>query len=130
MTPNLLKGKISNRSPARLFEVEREIGRLLQRTQDTYRAWYLLWNTLYLPQLLLRPKWHHSSENIREDDIVLFKLKESSISVEWVLGKVDQVKMGRDGVVRECVILYKSVGETDRMILVERPVRANKTLQY
>ena len=123
LTPNLLKGKISNRSPAGLFEVEREIGKLLERTQDTYRAWYSLWNTIYLPQLLLRSKWHQSSDNLREDDIVLFKLKESSISVEWVLGKVDQVKMGRDGVVRECVILYKSVGETDRMILVERPVR-------
>ena len=85
--------------------------------------WYALWNTVYLPQLLLRPKWHQSSEAISEDDLVLFKKTESGISTEWVLGKVEQVKTGRDGQVRECVILYKSTGETDRMIIVERPVR-------
>ena len=57
------------------------------------------------------------------DDVVLFKKTESAISVEWVLGKVEQVRRGRDGRVRECQILYKSTGESDRMIMVERPVR-------
>ena len=41
--------------------------------------------------------------------------------LEWVLGKVRQVRESRDGLVRECVIIYKSTGETDSMITVERP---------
>ena len=123
LTPNLLKGKVSDRSPAGIYEVERDIGKLLDKTQALFRTWYSLWNTTYLPQLLLRPKWHVDVGQILEDDFVLFKLRESGIGVKWVLGKVEQVRKGRDGRVRECLILYKSIGETDRMILVERPVR-------
>ena len=123
LTPNLLRGKLSSRSPKGLFEVERDIGKLLERTQNLYKAWYSIWNTIYLPQLILRPKWHESSEDLQVDHLVLFKKTESAISVEWVLGKVEQVRRGKDGRVRECQILYKSTGESDRMILVERPVR-------
>ena len=60
---------------------------------------------------------------IAEDDIVMFKLRESEMSAVWVLGKVEQIKRGRDGHARECLILYKSIGTTDRMLTVERPVR-------
>ena len=43
--------------------------------------------------------------------------------MEWVLGKVEQVRRGQDGQARECVIVYKSTGETDRIITVERQAR-------
>ena len=124
LTPNLLRGKVSSRSPMGLFEVISDTGKMMEKVYKLFRAWYRLWNTIYLPQILKRQKWHSSSEEfVMEDDIVLFKKTESELSTEWVLGKVEQVRESRDGLVRECVILYKSTGETDRMITVERPSR-------
>ena len=124
LTPNLLRGKVSSRSPMGLFEVISDTGKMMEKVYKLFRAWYRLWNTIYLPQILKRQKWHSSSEEfVMEDDIVLFKKTESELSTEWVLGKVEQVRDSRDGLVRECVILYKSTGETDRMITVERPSR-------
>ena len=83
-----------------------------------------MWNNIYVPQILSRKKWFdNSEEQITQDDIVLFKLKESSFATNWVLGKIESVRVGRDGVTRECTILYKSVGETDGMLIVERSTR-------
>ena len=124
LTPNLLRGKVSSRSPNGLFDVVSDTGKIMQKVNALFRAWYQVWNTIYLPQILKRQKWHKSSEEvIMEDDIVLFKKTESELSTEWVLGKVEQVRPSRDGLVRECIILYKSTGETDRMITVDRPAR-------
>ena len=123
LTPNLLRGKVSTRSPVGLFEVTNDVNRMMDKVYRLFKAWYQLWNTLYLPQILTRQKWFENSESLLEDDIVLFKLRESEMSTDWVLGKVELVRKGRDGLVRECVILYKSIGVTDRMLTVERPVR-------
>ena len=124
LTPNLLKGKFTNRAPVGLFEVTRDIDRLLEKIQTTFKGWYQIWNTLYLPQILSRQKWFsNSEETLTEDDIVLFKLKESEIAVQWVLGKVDSIRISRDGLTRDCIIIYKSIGETDSMLTVQRPTR-------
>ena len=124
LTPNLLKGKFTNRAPAGLFEVTRDVSRLLDKIQATFKGWHQIWNTIYLPQILSRKKWFSNSEEVLAvDDLVLFKLKQSEMSVQWVLGKVDSVRESRDGLTRDCVIVYKSVGETDTMLTVERPSR-------
>ena len=39
--------------------------------------------------------------------IVYFKLTESQINSNWLLGKVESVKVGKDGYVREATIAYK-----------------------
>ena len=124
LTPNLLKGKFTNRAPVGLFEVTRDIDRLLEKIQTTFKGWYQIWNTLYLPQILSRQKWFsNSEETLTEDDIVLFKLKESEIAVHWVLGKIDSIRISRDGLTRDCIIIYKSIDETDSMLTVQRPTR-------
>ena len=58
-----------------------------------------------------------------ENDIVMFKLRESELSTVWVMGIIEQVRKGRDGLARECTIAYKSVGSSDQDLCVERPVR-------
>ena len=89
-----------------------------------FNAWYKLWNSIYVPQILSRKKWFsNSEEQIDLDDIVLFKLKETEFSTNWVLGKIESVRIGRDGVNRECIILYKSIGKTDEILTVERSTR-------
>ena len=96
---------------------------MMDKVYKLFKAWYQLWNTIYVPQILEKQKWFDTTEDLHADDIVLFKLRQSEMSIEWVLGKVELVRTGRDGLSRECVILYKSIGSTDRMITVERPIR-------
>ena len=60
------------------------------------------------------------------NDIVYFKLKESPLKADWRLGKVDNIKIGRDGKVREANIAYKIFkdGTNDwSHNVVTRPVR-------
>ena len=56
-----------------------------------------------------------------------FKLIESKMSANWIVGKVDGVVIGRDGYVREVTIAYKdtsSDGPEDwKHRTVDRPVR-------
>ena len=123
LTPNMLRGKVSARAPAGIFEVPESPNSMMDKVYTLFKVWYKLWNTVYVPQILERQKWFDNSVDLMVDDIVLFKLRDSDISTEWVLGKVELVRMGRDGRGRECIILYKSIGSTDRMMTVERPVR-------
>ena len=96
----------------------------MENVYRLFNAWYKLWNSIYVPQILSRKKWFsNSEEQIYQDDIVLFKLKETEFSTNWVLGEIESVRTGRDGVNRECIILYKSIGETDEMLTVERSTR-------
>ena len=52
-------------------------------------------------------KWHEESENIIPGDIVYFKLQESAMSAKWRTGKVENVKVGTDGRVRQVTILFE-----------------------
>ena len=123
LTPNMLRGKISSRAPVGLFEVPESPNSMMDKVYRLFKMWYQLWNTIYVPHMLEKQKWFENSEDLYEDDVVLFKLRESEMSVEWVPGKVELVRTGRNGRSRECIILYKSVGTTDRMITIERPIR-------
>ena len=52
-------------------------------------------------------KWHFAQENLVTSTIVYFKLTESQMNSNWLLGKVESVKVGKDGYVREATIAYK-----------------------
>ena len=87
LTPNLLRGKVSSRSPSGLFEVTRDVGKIMEKVNKLFRTWYQLWNTVYLSQIINKQKWHNNSDSLMENDIVLFKKEESKMSVEWALGE-------------------------------------------
>ena len=56
LTPNLLRGKVSSRSPSGLFEVTRDVGKIMEKVNKLFRTWYQLWNTVYLPQIINKQK--------------------------------------------------------------------------
>ena len=56
LTPNLLRGKVATRAPAGLFEVNRNVGKLMDKVYRLFSTWYQLWNTVYLPIVLDRQK--------------------------------------------------------------------------
>ena len=75
-----------------------------------------------------RKKWHFTQENLLPGDIVYFKLTESKMSANWKIGKVEDVKVGNDGYVRQVTVSYKDTSNSDNPVdwihrTVERPVR-------
>ena len=85
-----------------------------------------MWNVNYIPLIMDRQKWQVEGENLREQDLVYFKLTDSALAADWRLGKVEYVNTSRDGKVREVGIAYKIMDEDDgwKHNVVERPARA------
>ena len=81
-----------------------------------------------------RQKWNQEEENLKENDIVYFKLTDSKLSADWRFGTIEYAITGRDGNVRSVGISYKTMIENEKKVfnedfewknsLVERPARA------
>ena len=133
--PNLLKNStFTDRAPKGLFSIPNAAEDLMTRIENIYNLWFQVWNCEYLPLVIDRPKWHVEDENLKEDDLVYFKLTDSKLAADWRMGKVEYVNIGRDGRVRSVGISYKIMVERDdkvfhedlewRHAVVERPARA------
>lgn len=77
-------------------------------------------------QLQNRPRWFKSSEDIRENCIVLIE-NEDTLPLQWPLGKVVETFRGSDGHVRY-VRLKTSNGELVRPIVKICPLPQTKKL--
>ena len=93
----------------------------MKKIEDVYSLWYKIFSTAYVPQLMDREKWTKNDENIKIHDIVYFKLVESPLGATWRIGKIDGVKLGRDGVCRVVCVAYSN--ERGDCQVVERSVR-------
>ena len=135
LCPNLLKNStFMDRAPKGLFTLPNAAEDLMTRIESIYNLWFQVWNTEYLPLVMDRPKWHAEDENLREQDLVYFKLTDSKLAADWRMGKVEHVNVGRDGKVQSVGISYKIMVESDEKVfhedhewrheVVERPVRA------
>ena len=128
LTPNNLKLITnSDRSPVGLFNIPNKASDLMDKIEEKYLTWLQVWNDHYIPLIMERQKWHLKQENLKEGDIVYFKLTESKMSACWRIGKVEEVKLGRDGCVRQVTISYKDTSadhpEDWSHRTVDRPVR-------
>lgn len=93
--------------------------------QETYKLWYSIWNIDYIPLIAQREKWHAEIENLIENDIIYFKLKDSKLAQSWLIGKVEFVNTSKDGKIRTVGVSYKHDTEDGerKFSIVERPVR-------
>ena len=99
-------GRINSRSldgPIRLPDKYRE---QVQAVEQTYDTWFKVWKESYLPKLLFRPKWFRTDQHLKEGDLVYFIKSESKLSNQYTMGKVDQVIVGKDGIIRIAIIKY------------------------
>ena len=126
LRPNLLKINTANeRAPASLLTVPKRASDLFHKVEDVYSLWYKLYVDSYVPLLARRSKWHDEQENVKESDIVYFKIKDSPLHSSWLTGKVEYVIPSRDNRTRTVGIGYKYKVENGERIFktVERPVR-------
>ena len=127
LTPNSLKlNSSSNRAPSGLFTLPNSAADLMDEVEKKYNLFYKIWNEDYIPLIADRQKWHFEAENLKENDLLYFKLSDSMVSSVWKIGKVEYIIMGNDNMVRKVGISYKQInmdtmeGEIN---VVERPVR-------
>ena len=97
----------------------------MTRIEDAYKLWYKIWNVDYIPLIAQRQKWHAETENLAENDVVYFKLKDSKLAQTWLIGKVEFVNISKDGKTRTVGVSYKHDTEDGerKFSIVERPVR-------
>ena len=110
--PNHLRvGKLNNRAldgPMRLPSHREE---QLKKVSDAYTAWFRIWQDVYLPQLLYKPKWFNTTKDLLEGDLVYFIKKEGKVDGKWMIGMVESIEKGRDGVIRQVEIKYCNAKE-------------------
>ena len=108
LTPNmLLMMKSETHIPYRICENENSPTRKLWRQiQYLVNVFWRRWVREYLPTLQRRQKWQRSTRDLRVGDVVLLAHEKVSRG-QWPLGVVEDVKTGRDGHVRSCVVKTK-----------------------
>ena len=112
LRPNSLKGfGLTDRAPKGLFTIPNSPKDLMKKIEGLYDSWYQCWATSFVPLLLDRPKWKTEFDNLKQNDVIYFKILDSPLGATSKLGKVDQVKVGRDGCVREILVAYKIMDE-------------------
>ena len=80
----------------------------------------------YFPSLTVQQKWHTQRRDVAVGDIVLIQ-DSNAIRGNWKLGRVYNVELSKDGVVRNCQIQYKAINpdSTNRkgFTTIRRPVQ-------
>ena len=126
LTPNFLKLNAgSNRSPSTLFSQPTSSSDVMKQIEDAYKTFYKVWNDSYVPLIAKNQRWFHGDEDLRENDVVYFKLRDSVLSSQWLIGKVEQIIISKDNRVRKILVGYKfDTEQGERQFrTVERPVR-------
>ena len=126
LSPNCLKlNTSSDRAPAGVFSVPRTAASMMKKIETTYTLWYKIWNEEYIPLVAQRQKWHSETENLVENDIIYFKLRDSKLAQSWLIGKVEFIDISKDGKVRTVGVSYKHDTEDGerKFSIVERPAR-------
>ena len=112
VTPNMLRvGRVNKRAldgPIRMPKNRLEI---LARVVESYDSWFRVWADTMVPKLMFQPKWYKTSEELKLDDLVYFPRKETPLDKRWLIGAVEGLEHGRDGLIRMVDIRYKNRGE-------------------
>ena len=123
LTPNMLRvGRINSRALQGPIRLPVDKNELLKIVESTYKGWFNIFKETVVPRLINQPKWFRKEKDLKEQDLVYFQKQESDLSSEWTIGQVDQVVVGRDGLIRRAWIKYYNFGEKNPR-LTDRAVR-------
>ena len=107
VTPNMLRmGRLNSRAldgPMRFPIGPKD---LMKKVEDTYNAYFKIWNATMLPKMIPQPKWFKTSDEVKPEDVVYFRKIENDLSSKWTVGQIDSVERSKDGVVRRVKVRY------------------------
>ena len=122
LTPNhllLLKGNAS--LPPGKFVKDDKYRRRWRHVQHLADQFWRTWLKLYLPELQKRSKWLKRQDNVKTGDLVLIADENTPRNL-WPLAIVQEVKPGRDGLVRSVKVRTRStelVRPITKIVLLE-----------
>ena len=64
------------------------------------------WSRDYFQTLIIRPKWHSGTREVRKGDVVMIK-DANAIRGQWKMGIVASTSTGSDGRIRNVSVKYK-----------------------
>ena len=124
LVPNMLRiGRVNSRAidgPVRLSNSNRK---MLSDIQTKYETWFKLWREVYVPKLMAKKHGFRNDRDLKPSDLVYFRKSEGELSGSWLIGRVEQVVRGRDGVIRRVIVAYRNANETVSRY-TERSVRS------
>ena len=109
LCPNdLLLGRASSSVPPGSWSAKECFKLRWKFVQQVVDSFWNRWIRDYLPTLIIRPKWHSSTRNLKVGDIVM--VQDSNIARgQWKLAQVCEANPGKDGKVRDVQIRYKAL---------------------
>ena len=112
LVPNMLKiGRINSRAMDGPVKLSSDNRKMLSDIQQKFEAWYKIWCDIYVPKLMVQKKNFKNDRDLEQNDLVYYKKKEGELSGRWVIGRVEQVVRGRDGIIRRAIIKYQNASE-------------------
>ena len=110
LSPNdMLLGRSSPRAPQIAFEKLADENTRVGFIQQVVNSFWKRWTREVFPQMVGRPKWHTSSRNLEEGDIVLVQ-DSNALRGEWKMARVTEAVAGLDGKVRRVKLFYRTKG--------------------
>ena len=105
LTPNTLLLMKSNRClHVGIFKKQDVYAkRWWKQVQYLANIFWKRWLREYLPLLQKRQKWQRKTTDLKKDDVVLVAT-DNVPRGQWPLARVVDVKVGRDGLIRSCVV--------------------------
>ena len=79
---------------------------ILARVIESYDSWFKIWSKVMVPKLMYQPKWFKSEKELKLGDLVYFPRKETALDSKWIMGVVERLERGRDGLIRMVDIRY------------------------
>ena len=116
LTPNcLMMGRSQNAVPddsnlASHFKRSKRYQLIQQVTADFWSRW----TQEVTPASVVRQRWHDTGRNLQVGDLVLVHDK-SEVKGTYILGKIEKVCPGSDGLVRSCQVGYRIPNAKDPM---------------
>ena len=77
---------------------------------------------MMVPKLMFQQKWFNSDKELKKGDLVFFRKKESKLEGRWIIGIIDTLERGRDGLIRMVWVKYQNNREKHSQ-LTSRTVR-------
>ena len=123
ITPNdLILGRATSSVPQGPFDRDgsKSITKRFRFLQDLVSQWWSSWYQSVFPKLVPSYKWLQRHRNLQIGDVCLIRYRNESRST-YRLGKVEEIKLGTDGLVRTVVLKYKLPTENIHR-KVDRPI--------
>ena len=121
ITPNhLILGRSTSKAVTGHVEKIHDVNKRIAFQNALVKDWWKIWYESVLPSLVPSYKWRQRYRNVKIGDICLIKYA-NEMKARYRLGKVENVKKGKDGHVRSVTLKYKNQGENTYRE-VDRPI--------